>query len=139
MDALYVAIAGFIGAILRVWLGNTFLNLYPDLLFPYPTLCINMIGSFLLAYFLVFVDKKIFQLQSSLILAISTGLLGSFTTFSTFSVETLYLFHIQAYKLALLYILISFIGGFFFAWLGIKAGNRLPTKKMAIKLRRNES
>lgn len=117
---LYVGIAGLSGAILRVELGN-FLSSFGNSNFPYPTLLINIIGSFFLAYFFEYLKSKPY-FPSNLKSAISTGFLGSFTTFSTFSVETLHLIQTGFYLVAASYILLSFTFGFLFSWLGIRTG-----------------
>lgn len=124
MNILYVGLAGFLGAIARVGLGKILLEINSKTIFPYPTLLINLVGSFLLAYFLISIDIKGIRISPQLKLAISTGFLGSFTTFSTFSVETLHLLQLQTYGLAFLYILLSFVGGFLFSWLGMNLAIR---------------
>ena len=125
-NILYVGLAGFSGAILRVELGGLIFTAFGNSSFPYPTLLINIIGSFFLAYFFEFIKSKP-QFPNSLKTAISTGFLGSFTTFSTFSVETFHLLQTGFYFLAISYILLSFSFGFLFSWLGLRTG-RLHSK-----------
>jgi len=137
MNFLYVGLAGFLGAITRIWLGRILINFNPEALFPYHTLLINLAGSFLLAYFLIFIESKS-NISTNLKIAISTGFLGSFTTFSTFSVETIYLIQIEAYKIAILYIFLSFFGGIGFALLGYKLAESKAIKKSRTSLRGNE-
>lgn len=85
-NCLAVGLGGFIGAILR-YLCSTML---PDAAFPYATLAINIVGSFALAAIAAFVIRgSISNEQLSLFLRV--GLCGGFTTFSTFSVETMQL------------------------------------------------
>lgn len=137
MNFLYVGFAGFLGAITRIWLGRVLINFNPEALFPYHTLLINLVGSFLLSYFLVFIESKS-NISTNLKIAISTGFLGSFTTFSTFSVETIYLIQIEAYKIAILYIFTSFIGGIVLALLGYRLAELKVIKKSRARLRGNE-
>lgn len=137
MNFLYVGFAGFLGAVTRIWLGRVLINVNPNTLFPYHTLLINLIGSFLLAYFLIFIESKA-NISPKLKIAISTGFLGSFTTFSTFSVETIYLIQVRAYKIAIVYIALSFIGGISFALLGHKLAQSQLLKRSITKLRGNE-
>ncbi len=118
---LYVGVAGFGGAILRVELGKIIFSMSTNSVFPYPTLLINIIGSFLLAFFLEYANSKTY-FSTHLKVAISTGFLGSFTTFSTFSVESIHLLQIGAYPTAIIYIILSFVLGFLFSLLGIKTG-----------------
>ena len=119
MTLLYVGIAGFLGAVSRLWVGEFIFFLFPKVFFPLPTLIVNFVGSYLLAFFLVTVSKKI-NLSPNLSVGISTGFLGSFTTFSTFSIETLELVQNNTLLLSLIYVFISFAGGLLFSWLGMK-------------------
>ncbi len=139
MNFLYVGLAGFAGAILRVGIGWIPQGIYPNITFPYPTLLINLLGSFLLAYFLIAVNNNRVTITPEMKAAIATGLLGSFTTFSTFSVEILLLFQEKAYALVMLYITLSFLGGLFFSWLGIHAATKRWNKKVPSIVRGNES
>ena len=54
---------------------------------------------------------------------IGTGLVGSFTTFSTFSVETVTLIQHETWTLAILYVFLSLFGGLLMSWLGYKVGD----------------
>ena len=82
-----VAIGGAIGSILRYliqikcieWLGVKF---------PYGTLLVNTIGSLVIGFLSVFLMERFF-VSTEVRFAIIVGLLGGFTTFSTFSLETL--------------------------------------------------
>ncbi len=136
MIFLYVGLAGFLGAITRVWVGKELISLFPYNGFPFPTLFINLLGSFILAFFLMADLKK---LSPKMKTAISTGFLGAFTTFSTFSVETLALLQQGSYLMAFLYILTSFIGGFLFSWLGMTAAWKLAERNLATNIRGSES
>ena len=121
MTAFYVGIAGFFGALFRVWLGESLVPFLPITALPYPTLIINLSGSYVLAILLFKSSRKGWEkLSPQIKTTIATGFLGSFTTFSTFSIEALELFQHHQYFIMLLYILLSFIGGLFFSWLGYK-------------------
>lgn len=82
-----VAIGGAVGSVLRYmiqthslqWLGNSF---------PYGTLIVNVIGSLLIG-FLSYALLERFTVSEEVRIAILVGFLGGFTTFSTFSIETL--------------------------------------------------
>src|SRR4051812_9664562 len=116
MAYLLVGIAGTIGAILRYVLGITFFTNSP---FPFATLLINLIGSFLLAWLTTNLFKNV-SLSPILITAIGTGFVGSFTTFSTLSVETVTLFNNGELLLGITYVLVSLLGGLFMSRLGFK-------------------
>ena len=112
-----VGLFGIFGAMARYGIGILF---SPISIFPYGTLCINWFGCFLLSW----LTKSAFQRltwASEVKTAIGTGFVGSFTTFSTFSVETVKLVRDGNPLLGLLYILASLTGGFFMAYLGAHA------------------
>ncbi|WP_431802507.1 fluoride efflux transporter CrcB [Halobacillus andaensis] len=125
MIYLWVGVAGFIGAAMRYGVGAAFYN--ADAFFPFSTLSANLIGSFLLAWFTIgLVQHR--QLPESLKTAIGTGLIGSFTTFSTLSVETVMLFERGSTAAGVLYVLLSISGGLFTANLGYALGGRKKTE-----------
>lgn len=92
--------------------------------FPIATLCTNLFGCFLLS-FLVHQNHIKKLLPPSIFTALTVGLIGSFTTFSTFSVETIALWN-STKILAVLYVMISVVGGLLFCLAGYKVaiGNR---------------
>ncbi|WP_042463361.1 fluoride efflux transporter CrcB [Neobacillus dielmonensis] len=119
MNYLLVGIAGIIGALLRYLVGIYFGHWwFHD--FPLATFIINMVGSFLLGWFTNLLPR--FRLHPHVITALTTGLIGSFTTFSTFSVETVQLISTDKWGTALLYVLLSLWGGLLFSWIGYRAG-----------------
>ncbi len=88
VNCLAVGLGGFVGATLRYLLST----LLPEATFPYATLAINVVGSFVLAVIAAHALRgSISNEQLSLFLRV--GLCGGFTTFSTFSVETMQLAH----------------------------------------------
>ena len=96
---LLIGIGGFIGAILRYaiagWVQNSFLN------FPLGTLSVNIIGSFFLGLIMYLSEYQgLFGEETRIFLTI--GLLGAFTTLSTFSYQSFRLF--ESYNLMLLII-----------------------------------
>ena len=109
---LAVGIGGFLGAICRYNLGQALQNSGG---FPIATLCMNLIGCFCLAWLFTMYTKR-----TPVILGIGTGFLGAFTTFSTFSLETLLLLQDSKWLQAVLYILVSVFGGLACAWLGFR-------------------
>jgi CrcB protein len=116
MNIFAVGIGGFFGAILRYSIGKL---ISPTNGFPFGTLTINLLGCLFLAWFLTITLNRR-DINPNLILAIGTGFTGAFTTFSTFSVETLNLIKNHQMILALLYVLISLVGGIALALFGAK-------------------
>ena len=91
MQLLFVGLGGFLGAVGR-WLVSRFINaIIPVDLLPWGTLGVNIIGSFLLAWVMSASYSRM-QMPPAFLLFIGTGFWGAFTTFSTFSYETVTLF-----------------------------------------------
>ena len=83
---LAVGLAGFFGAITRYLVGGWVYRLLPGT-FPFGTLTVNVLGSLLLgAVFQLGTERAV--LSPELRIALGTGFLGAFTTFSSFSLET---------------------------------------------------
>ncbi|TCP55967.1 CrcB protein [Tumebacillus sp. BK434] len=107
---------GALGALLRLLTG---------LLLPFgawTTLGINGLGCLLLGFFLPYTAGG--RLPEPLRLGISAGVLGGFTTFSTFSVETLSFLHKGLWLQAALYAAGSLVGGVCLAWCGTLAARK---------------
>lgn len=113
---LLVGIAGSLGAALRYSLSLLLSN---ETVFPFSTLCINLIGCFLLTYLTAGLFSKS-SIPANVKTAIGTGFIGSFTTFSAFSVETITLFVNDQFILGITYIVSSLIGGLLMSSLGLQ-------------------
>ena len=114
-----VAVAGAVGALARWGIGAWFGHRFPS--FPWGTMVINVSGSFILGVlFAVLVERNIGSTTTRV--ALMTGLLGAYTTFSTFSLETFRLFEEGAAGSALANIGLSVGLGLLAVWLGITAG-----------------
>jgi len=115
---LAIGIGGFIGAILRayvVFLVNS--NIKHNI--PFGTLSVNLIGSFLLGILIGLIEFYIIQ-NPYIKSLLTTGLLGAFTTFSTFAIESFFLFKNSLYLEAISYILLNVIGSIILAGAGFK-------------------
>ncbi|MBP1950151.1 fluoride efflux transporter CrcB [Virgibacillus litoralis] len=112
---LAVGIGGMVGASGRYGISILF---WTNTSFPYATLIANLLGCFLLS-FLLHHDSIKRKLSPEVFAALGTGMIGSFTTFSTFAVETVELFD-SSILLAGSYIVLSVIGGLLFCYLGFK-------------------
>ena len=78
-----VAVGGMFGALARYWISGYYKN--ND--FPYGTLLVNIIGSGMLGFLITIYSLN--ALDSSWLLLLGTGFMGSLTTMSTFVVETM--------------------------------------------------
>lgn len=119
MNVLIVMIGGFFGSIFRFQLGEWVPSSSG---FPIGTLTVNLLGCLFLGWFTAFLMKK--TIHTRLILFIGTGFTSSFTTFSTFSVETVQLMQNGLFLIAVSYIVISVIAGIALAFFGYKLGHK---------------
>jgi CrcB protein len=117
-----VGCGGFLGANLRYWLGGLIQNRAGSV-FPIGTLAVNVSGSFVLGALLALALRENWSPGWRLFLGV--GLLGGYTTFSTFSQETVGLLGDGSHRLALLYVLGNVILGILGAWLGIVAARSM--------------
>ncbi len=104
---IIVALGAGIGGSFRYWLSNYSYKYFPAT-FPYGTLVVNIIGSFLLGLFMFYFDQKE-MLSSNLKIFLTIGFCGGFTTFSTFSFETINLFRDSQIVLGLLNIVLNIL------------------------------
>ncbi|MBE9568735.1 MAG: fluoride efflux transporter CrcB [Proteobacteria bacterium] len=111
-----IAVGGAFGATLRFLSQATVYELFGRS-FPFGTLFVNVVGSFLMGLMSIFLVEK-FNLSAEWHLAILVGVLGSFTTFSTFSIETLVLFEQGDLIKAMSNILLSVIVCITAVWAG---------------------
>jgi len=115
MNYLYVGMGGFIGSVLRYTIGLIMNN--DTLTFPFATLTVNLLGSFFLSFLVFTIFRKV-NISTNIQVALTAGLLGSFTTFSAVSVETISLLENGEFLFACLYLLITISGGMGMAFLG---------------------
>lgn len=112
----YVAFGGAIGAVLRFSISNFYKIYFPN--FPIGTLFINFFGSFLIGILASSLENQ----GSSTIFVkyfLIIGVLGSFTTFSAFSIETIELFKQAKIIMSINYIILSVTLSIVAAYIGI--------------------
>jgi fluoride exporter len=118
-EALWVGAGGFLGAVARYWLGAWAARRL-GAAFPYGTLIINTSGSFILGVVMGLLEGH--ALSPVVRLSLAIGFVGAYTTFSTFSYETIRLAESGSVLLAWLNIVGSVIAGLCAALLGLAAG-----------------
>ncbi|MCK5917615.1 MAG: fluoride efflux transporter CrcB [Cocleimonas sp.] len=117
LQIVAIMIGGALGAAMRYLVSNGFYSLLGRD-FPYGTLAVNVIGSFLMGVLTVLlIDRE--EIDPLIKLAILVGFLGSFTTFSTFSMDTLVLINEGALSRAFFNILANMVICVSAVWLGM--------------------
>jgi CrcB protein len=111
-----VAIAGAVGAVARYGLGGWIAERLP-VSFPWDTLVVNVTGSFVLGLLFVLTTER-FAVSPAFRAALTIGLVGAYTTFSTFSLETFRLVEDGAWWLAAANVMSSIV----FALAAVAAG-----------------
>lgn len=117
---------GFCGALLR----NLFFNisfLANSQTMPLNTIAVNLMGCFFLSLIVHLAEKSI-KISDDFHAAITTGFLGAFTTFSTFSKNIGDLIHSFNFLQAGAYIIVSLLGGLILVYLGYICSNIIYSK-----------
>jgi fluoride exporter len=118
MNSLIVMLGGAIGALARYHLGR-WVGALAGLTFPWGTLAANILGGLAMGL-LVGVLARMSNGGEQLRLLLGVGLLGGFTTFSAFSLETVLMIERGQMSVALLYILASVAGAVAALFLGLQ-------------------
>jgi CrcB protein len=108
-----VFIGGGFGSVLRYGVGKLFISSMSKV--PMATFLVNIIGCFLIGLLLAYFSKSSNNFYKLLLV---TGFCGGFTTFSTFSNETILLFKNNQITLALVYIISSLLLGLIATFVG---------------------
>ena len=108
-----VFVGGGLGSALRFGVGKLFISSLNK--FPTATFLVNMIGCLLIGLFVAYFSKSENSFYKILFV---TGFCGGFTTFSTFSNESIFLLKNNQFTLAVIYILSSLIVGLLATFLG---------------------
>ncbi len=116
---LAIGVGGFIGAILRAYTAGLVNHAFKHDI-PFGTVAVNLIGSFILGSLIGLIQVSAIQnpyLKSML----TTGMMGAFTTFSTFAVESFFLMKNGLMIESLIYISLNLFGSIILAAAGYKS------------------
>lgn len=90
LDFLAISVGAIVGANLRYWMSRSAAR-WLGPVFPYGTLSINVLGSFVLGFFLVWTSERVL-VDPRWRLLIAVGFCGGYTTFSSYAYETMAFF-----------------------------------------------
>lgn len=116
---LLVALGGAVGSVARYKLSGLVLHHAVDWRFPAGTFAVNVLGC-LVAGVLAGLAEKHDMLSAEARLLLFTGLLGGFTTFSAFGLETMHLLKRGEVAIASANVLLSVAAGIVALWLGLE-------------------
>ncbi|PTX19444.1 camphor resistance protein CrcB [Pontibacter mucosus] len=113
---LAVGIGSFVGGVAR-YLLSLLIQTRSGAAFPFGTLGVNILGCFLIGLIVAVLSRGTLAPEWRPFLV--TGILGGFTTFSSFSMESVYLLQAEQYGQAILYILASVVLGLLATFAGM--------------------
>jgi len=116
---IFIALAGLAGTVLRYWLAGLVARQYGET-FPWGTLVVNLIGSFLAGAIYHLAEER-FLISPTLRTIIFVGLLGGFTTFSSYGLQTFMMLRDGEIGLATLNVAVSNVLGLLMVWTGYVA------------------
>ena len=114
---LWIGLGGFVGSICRFLLGGAVHQVLQNSTFPYGTMVVNLVGCFAIGVGGGLVEmRQLFTPEARMFLLV--GLLGGFTTFSTFGYESVTLAREGQLLASLANITIQVVAGVVLVWLG---------------------
>ena len=124
MNSLLIFFGAGLGGFVRYWV-STGVYSFLGRNFPYGTLVVNSSGSFLMGLLFALIVERFDGIGPQLRALLLIGFLGGYTTFSSFSIETLNLFESGAWINATLNIFLSVTLCITLTWLGVLGGRQL--------------
>lgn len=118
LQYLLIALGGAAGALGRYGVSRTYHSLGYGHHWPLATLSVNLLGSTLMGMVFVLITEKS-ALHSDWRHILMVGLLGAFTTFSTFSLEAVAMLEAGKVMLALSYVVVSVVSCILGCWFGL--------------------
>lgn len=127
-NILLVGLGGFAGAVARYLLGGWVLHHTLSAKFPWSTFAVNLLGCLIIGL-LSGLAERLEWFSPSMRLLLLTGLLGGFTTFSAFGLETMHLLRRGELWIAAAYVLASVLACVLAVWLGMKGVELLASSQ----------
>lgn len=124
---LAVALGGAAGSVARYLVSFWFVQPAPEAQIPYAILTVNVVGSFLIG--LVFYLDAASMLSDTVRVGLAVGVMGGFTTFSSFSFDTLRLLQQGHHRAAMLNIALNVLLCLLAVWLGWLLGAALTASR----------
>lgn len=123
MDRVLLAgTGGFIGSVLRYWLSGLVQQLAQNIEFPYGTLAVNLLGCLVIGFLSELADARgVFTVESRVFFFV--GILGGFTTFSSFTNETMNLLRDGEILPAITNVILQVVLGLSCVWVGRVSAN----------------
>ena len=123
VNAALVGVGGFIGAIFRYGLSGFVQRSAVIVAFPYGTLVVNMLGCLLIGITVGFIDSRQI-INPEFRSFVLVGVLGGFTTYSTFGMETFVLLRDADFLRAAGNVLIHIVLGLVLVWIGYSLASK---------------
>lgn len=120
---LLIGLAGLAGTLFRYWLSGLVARQYGET-FPWGTLVVNVVGCFLAGALYYLLEER-FLVSPTLRSVVLIGLLGGFTTFSSFGLQTFTLLRDGEFALATLNVTLSNFLGLLMVWIGYSLAKAL--------------
>jgi CrcB protein len=120
---IFIALAGLVGTLLRYWLSGVVAKRFGET-FPWGTMVVNLIGCFVTGA-VFYLSEERFLINPAVRTVIMIGLLGGFTTFSSYGLQTFTLLRDGEFGLATLNLVVSNVCGLLMVWAGHVSGKAL--------------
>ena len=121
---IFIFLGAGIGGVFRYWISES-MHAWMGKAFPYGTLIVNVTGCLLMGLLFVLILERLQNFTPHLRSLLLIGLLGGYTTFSAFSMETLALIENGAWIHALLNVMLNTILGLLAVWVGVFSARTL--------------
>ena len=127
MEVVSVGLGGFLGTLLRYVVGVVCQSATGASGFPIGTLIVNALGCFLMGVLQGAASKAGWSRE--IVIVLGVGVLGGFTTFSAFGWDWLRLLQAHKQGVAIVYVLLTLILGFFLVYAGVMLGDRMASAR----------